>query len=108
MSQINTTSTKTNAHEELLAVINLLAGAAQAGAKGILAQAAFNVMKASEAVAKAKGLSLAPNIQEAAKNVLNEAQSTLLDASQIPGAMDEARQDILAAKQKPYEIAEKL
>ena len=100
--------TKTNAHEELLAVINLLAGAAQAGAKGILAQAAFNVMKASEAVAKAKGLSLDQNIQEAAKNVLNDAQSTLLNASQIPGAMDEARQDIIAAKQKPYEIAEKL
>ena len=108
MSQANNTATKTNAHEELLAVINLLAGAAQAGAKGILAQAAFNVMKASEAVAKAKGLSLDQNIQEAAKNVLNDAQSTLLNASQIPGAMDEARQDIIAAKQKPYEIAEKL
>lgn len=103
MSQTNTQNT-----DELLAVINLLAGAAQAGAKGILAQAAFNVMKASEAVAKAKGLELDQHMQDAAKNALNEAQSTLLNASQIPGAMDEAKQDIIAAKQKPYEIAEKL
>jgi len=103
LNQINTQNT-----EELLAAINLLAGAAQAGAKGILAQAAFNVMKASEAVAKAKGLELDQGIQDAAKNALNNAQSTLLDASQIPGAMDEARQDIITAKQKPYEIAEKL
>lgn len=95
-------------HEELLNAINLLAGAAQAGAKGILAQAAFNVMKASEAVAKAKGLDLDKSIQDAAMNALNEAQSTLINASQIPGAMDEAKQDILKAKQKRYEIAEKL
>ena len=103
MTLLNTQNT-----DELLAVINLLAGAAQAGAKGILAQAAFNVMKASEAVVKARGLDLDQSIQDAAKNALNQAQSTLLDASQIPGAMDEAKQDILAAKQKPYEIAEKL
>ena len=99
---------KTQNTDELLAVINLLAGAAQAGAKGILAQAAFNVMKASEAVVKARGLDLDQSIQDAAKDVLNQAQSTLLDASQIPGAMDEAKQDIIAAKQKPYEIAAKL
>ena len=103
MTLLNTQNT-----EELLAAITLLAGAAQAGAKGILAQAAFNVMKASEAVAKAKGLDLDPSIQAAAKSVLNEAQSTLLNASQIPGAVDEAKQDIIAAKQKPYEIAAKL
>ena len=100
----NTESSQT----DLLNAINLLAGAAQAGAKGILAQAAFNVMKASEAVAKAKGLDLDQSIQDAARNVLNEAQSTLINASQIPGAMDEAKQDIIAAKSTPYKIAEKL
>lgn len=103
MTQFNTQNT-----EELLQAITLLAGAAQAGAKGILAQAAYNVMKASEAVAKAKGLELDQSIQDAARNVLNDAQTTLLNASQVPGAMDEAKQDIIAAKQKPYEIAEKL
>ena len=103
MNQIDTHNT-----EELLAAINLLAGAAQAGAKGILAQAAFNVMKASEAVAKAKGLELDQSIQDAAKNALNDAQSTLLNASQIPGVMDEAKQDIIATKQTPYKIPEKL
>ena len=103
MNLLNTQNT-----DELLAAINLLAGAAQAGAKGVLAQAAFNVMKASEAVAKAKGLELDQAIQDAAKNALNTAQSTLLHASQIPGAVDEAKQDIIAAKQKPYEIGKKL
>ena len=103
MNQLNAQNT-----EELLSVINLLAGAAQAGAKGLLAQAAFNVMKASEAVAKAKWLELDQSIQDAAKNALNTAQSTLLDASQIPGAMDEAKRDIITAKQMPYKIADKL
>lgn len=106
---MNQSETTTNhVQKELLAAIHLLAGAAQAGAKGILAQAAFNVMKASEAVAKAKGLDLDQSIQDAAKSALNEAQTTLLNASRIPGAMDEAKQDIIAANQKPYEIGEKL
>ena len=100
LNQINPQNT-----EELLAAIDLLAGAAQAGGKGILTQAAFNVMKASEAVAKAKGLKLDQAIQDAARNALNEAQTTLLTASRIPGALDEAKQDIIAAEQVPYKIA---
>lgn len=100
LNQINVQNT-----EELLAAINLLAGAAQAGAKGIIVQAAFNVMKASEAVAKAKGLNLDQAIQDAARNALNGAQSTFLNASQIPGAMDEAREDIIATNQVSYKIA---
>lgn len=99
---------RTQSTEELLTVITLLAGAAQAGAKGIMAQAAFNVMKASEALAKARGLDLDQRLQDAAKNALNTAQSTLLSAAQVPGAMDEARQDIEAAKQQPYQFAKTL
>lgn len=96
------------ANQDIFAVINLLAGAAQAGAKGILAQAAFNVMKASEAVVKAKSLELNQTIQDKAKDALNNAQSTLLKASTIPGAMDEAKQDIIDADRKTYQIADKL
>jgi len=95
-------------NQDIFAVINLLAGAAQAGAKGILAQAAFNVMKASEAVVKSKSLELDTSIQEAAKNALNDAQATLIQASTIPGAMDEAKQDIIKADSQTYQIAEKL
>jgi len=108
LNQTDQVEVKELNQQELLNTITLLAGAAQAGAKGILAQAAFNVMKASEAVAKAKGLDLDQSIQDAARSVLNEAQTTLINATQIPGAMDEAKQDIMAANQKPYEIAEKL
>ncbi|MDH5179892.1 MAG: hypothetical protein OEZ39_14915 [Gammaproteobacteria bacterium] len=99
---------ETHSHEDIFAVINLLAGAAQAGAKGLLAQAAYNVMKASEAVAKAKNLELDQSIQDRARDALNNAQSTLLKASTVPGAMDEAKQDIINADRQTYQIAEKL
>lgn len=95
-------------HKELLDAITLLAGAAQAGAKGILAQAAFNVMKASEAVVKAKTLDLDQSLKDAAQNALADAQATLLKASTIPGVMDEAKQDIIKANQQPYQLAAKL
>ena len=95
-------------NQDLLDAIKLLAGAAQAGAKGILAQAAFNVMKASEAVVKAKTLDLDQSLKDAAQHALSEAQATLLKASTIPGVMDEAKQDILNAKQQTYQIAEKI
>lgn len=97
-----------NSKEDIFAVINLLAGAAQAGAKGILAQAAFNVMKASEAVVKARQLELDQSIQDKAQDALNTAQSTLLKASTIDGAMDEAKQDIINANRQTYQMAEKL
>ena len=95
-------------NKELLDAINLLAGAAQAGAKGILAQAAFNVMKASEAVVKAKTLDMDQSLKDAAQHALAEAQATLLKASTIPGVMDEAKQDIINAKQQTYQLAEKI
>lgn len=99
---------ETDKNQDIFAIINLLAGAAQAGAKGIMAQAAFNVMKASEALVKSRQLNLDQSIQDKAQAVLNTAQSTLLRASTIDGAMDEAKQDIINADQKPYQIADKL
>lgn len=88
--------------EDLLAIINLLAGAAQAGATGIIAQAALNVVLASEAVVRARQTDNL-EIQDAAMNALNDAQNALFNASNIEGAMEEAKQDILSSNQKLYD-----
>ncbi len=89
--------------EDLLAIINLLAGAAQAGAKGIVAQAALNVVLASEAVVRSRQMELKQSIQDEAMSALNEAQNALYQASNVEGAMDEAREDILNNKQRVYD-----
>ena len=88
--------------DDLLSIINLLAGAAQAGAKGILAQAALNVVMASEAVVKSRNLKMDQAIQDAATKVLDDSQAALFKASQVEGAMEEAKQDIINSNQKPY------
>jgi hypothetical protein len=89
-------------HDDLLSIINLLAGAAQAGAKGIVAQAALNVVLASEAVVRSRKKELDQSIQDAAMSVLNDAQNTLFEASRIEGAMEEAKQDIISNQQNVY------
>lgn len=90
-------------HEELLSIINLLAGAAQAGCKGIMAQAALNVVLASEAVVRSRKMKLDQSIQDEAMAALNEAQSAFYKASTVEGAMEEAKQDIINNQQKPYD-----
>lgn len=90
-------------NEDLLSIINLLAGAAQAGAKGIMAQAALNVVLASEAVVRSRNMELEQSIQDAAMSALNNAQSALFNASNVDGAMDEAKQDIISNNQKAYD-----
>ena len=66
--------------EDLLSIINLLAGAAQAGAKGIIAQAALNVVLASEAVVRSRKMELEQSIQDASMKVLDDAQKALFGA----------------------------
>jgi len=88
--------------EDLLSIINLLAGAAQAGAQGIIAQAALNVVLASEAVVRSRKMELEQSIQDATMNALNDAQNALFKASNIEGAMEEAKQDIIKNNQKAY------
>ncbi|MDH5394915.1 MAG: hypothetical protein OEW97_01460 [Gammaproteobacteria bacterium] len=95
--------TEHSQQEDLLSIINLLAGAAQAGATGIIAQAALNVVMASEAVVKSRNMNLNQSIQDAAMNALNDAQSALFKASNVEGAMEEAKQDIIKNNQKPYQ-----
>ena len=86
--------------EDLLAIINLLAGAAQAGSKGVVSQAALNVVLASEAVVRSRKMALDQSVQDAAMAVLNDAQNALFQASNVEGAMEEAKQDIINNKQK--------
>lgn len=93
--------------EDLLSIINLLAGAAQAGAKGIIAQAALNVVLASEAVVRSRKMELDQSIQDEAMNALNDAQNALFSASNVEGAMEEAKQDIINNKQKVYKPGSK-
>ena len=89
--------------DDIMRMINMLAGAAQAGAQGVLAQAAFNLMKASEAVVKARKLNLEPRIQQAAMDQLHTARQTLFRALEVPDAMSEAKQDILDTGQRAYQ-----
>jgi len=88
--------------EDLLSIINLLAGAAQAGAKGIVAQAALNVVMASEAVVRARKMELDQSMLDATMSALNDAQNALFNASNVEGAMEEAKQDIIHNNQKVY------
>lgn len=89
--------------EEIMQMINLLAGAAQAGAQGVLAQAAFNLMRASEAVVKARKMQMNDEFQQAAMDQLLAARQTLFRALELPDAMSEARQDILDTGQVSYQ-----
>ncbi len=91
-----------NQQEDLLSIINLLAGAAQAGSKGIISQAALNVVLASEAVVRSRKMGLDQSIQDASMNALNDAQNALFKASNVKGAMAEAKQDIIDNKQNVY------
>ena len=88
--------------EDLLSIINLLAGAAQSGAQGIVAQAALNVVLASEAVVRARKMELEQSMQDATMNALNDAQNALFNASNVEGAMEEAKQDIINNHQNVY------
>lgn len=93
--------------EDLLSIINLLAGAAQAGSKGIVAQAALNVVLASEAVVRSRKMELDQSIQDASMQVLDDAQKALFQASNVEGAMEEAKQDILSNNQNTYDPTKK-
>jgi len=92
---------ESNQQEDLLSIINLLAGSAQAGATGILAQAALNVVLASEAVVRSRKMNSSQAIQDESMAALNDAQNTLFEASKIE-AMEEAKQDIINNNQNVY------
>lgn len=92
-----------NQQEDIMQMINLLAGAAQAGAQGVVAQAAFNLMRASEAVVKARKMQMSDQFQQAAMDQLLAARQTLFQALELPDAMAEARQDVIDTGRVAYD-----
>lgn len=93
--------------EEIMNILNLLAGAAQAGAQGVLAQAAFNLMKATEAKVKAEKLQNA-SMQSRAEELIQETRKVFLSLVNDEAALTEGKQDILNAHSVSYDPAKKI
>lgn len=87
---------------DIMNIINLLAGAAQAGARGALAQAALNLIKATEAKQKAGRLNDADDMVRRADELVQETRNVFLELANDTAALEEGKQDIVAAGGKPY------
>ena len=90
-----------NQEEDVMSIINLLAGAAQAGSQGVLAQAAFNLMKATEAKQKAMAINN-PDFLTRAGELVNETRRVFIELANDKKALDEGKQDIINYNAKPY------
>ena len=88
-------------------MVNLLAGAAQAGAQGVLAQAAFNFVKASEAKIRAKNLGK-PDMYDRAQELFVKTRDVFMQLSNDEAALEEGKQDIIEHNAQPYMLEEKL
>jgi hypothetical protein len=91
--------------EETMAIINLLAGAAQAGAQGALAQAAFNLVKASEAKVKAAQLDKDPQFIARAEELVEQSREIFLQLANDEEALAQGKEDIITTKAAPYDPA---
>lgn len=80
-----------------MSIIHLLAAAAEAGAQGVLAQAAFNLMKASEARQKASKINNADFLARAT-DLVEETRRVFIELASDKNAVDEGKQDILTYK----------
>lgn len=89
-------------NKELASMIAALAAAAQSGAPGTLAKAALNIMMASEAVARLRDMDVEPALIEGAEQALRLSEMTFTKASQLPQAIEEAKQDIKNCKDLTY------
>lgn len=89
--------------KDLLSIINLLAGAAQSGSKGVVALAALNVIHASEAVVRSRKMESEQSFQDDVMQALNNAKKVLFQAANVKDAMAEAKQDIIDNQQKVYD-----
>jgi len=87
--------------EDVMSIINLLAGAAQAGSQGVLAQAAFNLMKATEARQKAMSINN-PEFMTRAGELVNETRRVFIELANDKEALEEGKRDIINYKAKPY------
>lgn len=86
-----------NQEEDVMSIIHLLAAAAEAGAQGVLSQAAFNLMKASEAKQKAIKINN-PDFLSRASALVEETKKVFIELASDPEALDEGKQDIIRYK----------
>ena len=80
--------------EDIMSIIHLLAGAAQSGAQGVLAQAAFNLVTANEAVQKAEQIER-DDMKQRANALLNETRDVFLRLANDAEALEEGKADII-------------
>ena len=88
--------------EDVMSIINLLAGAAQAGSQGVLCQAAFNLMKATEAKQKAMAMQDKPDFLARAEALMDETRKVFIELANNKEALEEGKQDIIKYKARPY------
>jgi hypothetical protein len=93
-----------NKEEDVMSIINLLAGAAQAGSQGVLAQAAYNLMKATEAKQKAMSMTSNPDFLKRAEALIEETRRVFIELANNKEALEEGKQDIIKYKAKPYSV----
>ncbi len=78
-----------------MSIINLLAAAAEAGADGVLSQAAFNLMKATEAKQKALNIKNNPDFLIRASALVEETKRVFIELANDKTSLDEGKQDII-------------
>jgi hypothetical protein len=88
--------------EDVMSIINLLAGAAQAGSQGVLAQAAYNLIKATEAKQRATSMQANPEFLKRAEALVEETRKVFIELANNKKALEEGKQDIINYKAKPY------
>ena len=78
-----------------MSIIHLLAAAAEAGAKGVLSQAAFNLMKATEAKQKALAIKNNTDFLVRATALVEETKRVFIELANDKASLDEGKQDII-------------
>lgn len=96
-------SDKQDEENDMFQMVNLLAGAAQAGAQGVLAQAAFNFVKASEAKIKAKKLNN-DNMRDRAQELFVHCRDIFMQLANDKEALAEGKQDIISHDAQAYDF----
>lgn len=86
-----------------MAIVSLLAGAAQAGAGGVLCQAALNLTKAGEVRQKAAQLRDDDERKQRAQALFEQTRDVFLQLAADQDALAEAKQDIINSNGRTYQ-----
>ncbi len=89
--------------QDIMAIISLLAGAAQSGATGVLAQAALNLTKATEVKQRAEQLADDDDRKVRAEQLFQTTRDLFLELANDKSAIEEGKKDILATNATPYQ-----